>query len=167
MTAQGDQHLASYLTDHLAGSTAGLNLARQIGDESEGTPLGEFMAGLAADIEADRKVLEDLLEGLAIDRSPLKQAATWTAEKLSRLRFNRLTLGSRELELLMELETLWMGVQGKLSLWESLDELKAVDDRLADLDTATLIERAASQAEGLRVRRRALAPLAFGTPPTT
>lgn len=162
----GDDQLGAYLTDHLAGSTAGVNLARQILSESEGTPLGAFMAGVVADIEADQKVLEDLIERLGIERGPLKQAATWMAEKLSRVRFNPVSLGSRELELLMELETLWMGVNGKLSLWESLHELKATDGRLASLDTATLIERATSQADGLRVQRRALAPLALGTPPS-
>ncbi|MFP5317708.1 MAG: hypothetical protein ACLGI2_05365 [Acidimicrobiia bacterium] len=157
-----DDQLAAYLNDHLAGSTAGVNLARQILNEAEGTPLGTFMAGLVADIESDQKVLEDLIERLAIERHPLKQAATWMAEKLSRLRFNPVSLGTRELELLMEIETLWMGVNGKLSLWESLDELKANDERLASLDTATLISRAQSQADGLRVQRRAMAPLALG-----
>lgn len=157
-----DDQLAAYLSDHLAGSTAGVSLARQILNEAEGTPLGTFMAGLVADIESDQKVLEDLIERLGIERHPLKQAATWMAEKLSRLRFNPVSLGTRELELLMELETLWMGVNGKLSLWESLDELKAKDERLASLDTATLISRAQSQADGLRVQRRAMAPLALG-----
>jgi len=158
----GDDQLGAYLTDHLAGSTAGANLARQILDESEGTPLGVFMAELVVDVESDQMVLENLMERLAIERGTLKHAATWAAERLSRVRFNPVSVGSRELALLLELETLWMGVNGKLSLWESLDELKATDPRLASLDTATLISRAQSQAEGLRIQRRAMAPLAFG-----
>jgi hypothetical protein len=157
-----DDQLGAYLTDHLAGSTAGVNLARQIQGESEGTPLGTFITGLVADIESDQKVLEGLIERLAIERSPLKQAATWAAERMSRIRFNPVSLGSKQLELLMELEALWMGVCGKLSLWESLDELKATDERLSSLDTANLIARAQSQADGLRIQRRAMAPLALG-----
>ncbi len=157
-----DDQLGAYLTDHVAGSTAGVSLAKQILSETEGTPLGTFMSGVVADIESDQKVLEGLIERLAIDRSPLKQAATWVAERMSRIRFNPVSLGSRELELLMELEALWMGVCGKLSLWESLDELKATDERLASLDTTTLIARAQSQADGLRIQRRAMAPLALG-----
>ncbi len=158
-----DEQLGTYLNDHLAGSTAGLDLARRIGAQAEGTPLGEFMATLVAEIEADQKTLEDLIESLSVERQPLKQAATWMLEKVARLRLNPAVLGSKELALLIQLETLWMGVQGKRSLWESLAELAGRDARLAPLDTARLIERATEQAHGLEVQRRALAPLALAS----
>ena len=39
-----DEMLGIYLNDHLAGSTAGLELAEKLRDQNQGTELGELMA---------------------------------------------------------------------------------------------------------------------------
>lgn len=82
MTA--DEALGQYLTDHLAGSVAGHDLATQIGAENTGTVLGELMTVLVAEIEEDQATLVEIMERLGIEESRLKQAAG--REKLERHR---------------------------------------------------------------------------------
>ena len=59
---------AIYLNDHLAGSIVGTELARRTRGENDGTPLGDFLAGLTREIEADRSELE-ATDGRAGDRT--------------------------------------------------------------------------------------------------
>lgn len=153
--------LAAYLNDHLAGSTAGRDLAAKLADDNKGTPLGAVMVGLLADIEADRTTLEQLVDGLGIERQSLKQAAGWTAEKLSRLRFSRSVTGSAALSQLLEMEMLSMGVHGKRALWRSLDQVSGADPRLAELDFDALSQRAQDQLGRLETQRLAAAAKAL------
>ncbi len=156
--------LDPYLTDHLAGSTAGFDLAQKLASETEGTPLGSFLAGLAAEIDADRKALEDLLGRLDIGRHPGKKAAGWMAEKVSRLRLNPVATGSDELTRLMEMETLSIGIVGKLCLWQTLGEVARNDPEPAfdAFDFDLLAKRAQDQFDLLGPHRRAAATRAFG-----
>jgi hypothetical protein len=47
--------LAIYLNDHLAGATAGLELARRARGSNRDTELGEFLERLTGEIEEDRE----------------------------------------------------------------------------------------------------------------
>lgn len=154
--------LETYLNDHLAGSTAGLDLAREIAEDTVGTPVGPAMAQLADDIEADRVVLEGLIATLGFGQHNLKQAAAWMAEKMSRLRLNRVSAGSQGLALLMSMEMLSMGIEGKRNLWQALEEIAAREPAVAKLDLPTLVSRAEAQHDVLENYRRALAPAALG-----
>ena len=72
--------------------------------------------------------------------------------------------GSTELSLLLELELLYLGIEGKHSLWRSLGALD--DSRLAGFDFAGLAARAREQlaaVEEQRLRAAATA-LAVATP---
>lgn len=154
--------LETYLNDHLAGATAGVDLARRLAEETEGTPVGAAMHQLAEDIEADRTVLEGLASRLGIEEQPVKQASAWMAEKASRLRLNRVSAGSDAVALLLSMETLSIGVDGKRNLWHSLQEIAVDVPVLATLDLAALVERAESQHAVLEMYRRAAAPAALG-----
>ena len=154
--------LETYLNDHLAGATSGLDLARRLAEETEGTPAGAAMRQLADDIEADRTVLEDLVGRLGFEQHTVKQAAAWMAEKASRLRLDRVSAGSDALALLLSMETLSMGVDGKRNLWHSLQEIAVDVPLLAGLDLAALVERADSQHAVLENCRRDAAPTALG-----
>ena len=154
--------LETYLNDHLAGATAGVDLARRLAEETEGTPVGAAMHQLAEDIEADRSVLESLVDRLGFEEQTVKQAAAWMAEKASRLRLNRVSAGNDALALLLSMETLSMGVDGKRNLWHSLQEIAVDVPVLAALDLAELVERAESQHAVLEKYRRAAAPAALG-----
>ena len=69
--------LATYLNDHLAGATAGVELARRARGQNEGTPLGRFLEGLAAEIEDDRETLKAVMARLEVGTDRLKVVAGW------------------------------------------------------------------------------------------
>ncbi len=83
-----ENSMDTYLNDHMGGATLGSALADQIRDRNEGTPLGDMMAPIAAEIEEDRQALDDLMEALDVGRNPVKQVGGWVAEKMSRIKFS-------------------------------------------------------------------------------
>ena len=156
-----DRNLISiYLNDHLAGATAGVELARRARASNEGTELGDFLARLAAEIEEDRATLERIMDSCGIGRDRLKLAAAWSAEKLGRLKLNGSVRSYAPLSRLVELEGLYLGITGKLSLWESLRASLATE--LAEFDLQRLIERAERQRSELEPYRLAAAREALG-----
>jgi hypothetical protein len=153
--------LGVYLNDHLAGSAAGLELAEKLRDNNQGTELGNVMAALHHDIEQDRATLEELMAQLGVARHPVKEAAGWVLERLSRLRLNPALTGSADLTRLLETEALALGIEGKLSMWLALKEAAVGDPRLAGTDLDRLIERARDQRRTLEPHRLAAALHSF------
>jgi len=49
--------LATYLNDHLAGATVGVELARRVASSNRDTSYGATLAELAREIEEDRETL--------------------------------------------------------------------------------------------------------------
>jgi hypothetical protein len=144
--------LAIYLSDHLAGATGGVELARRARSSNRGTKLGEALEELCAEIEADRTTLERVMERLEVKRNGPKIAGAWAAEKLGRLKLNGRLTGYSPLSRLVELELLHIGITGKIQLWQALDETQS--GKLAQFDLPGLIKRAESQrarAERLRL----------------
>ena len=88
--------LGTYLNDHLAGATLGLDHARQLADSSEGASALE-MARIAREIEEDRETLISIMHALGTSRNPVKTATAWVAEKAGRVKFSGATSGNREL----------------------------------------------------------------------
>ena len=153
--------LGVYLNDHLAGSAAGTELAEKLRDNNQGTELGTTMAALHRDIEQDRATLEELMARLNVKQHPVKEAAGWLLERLSRLRLNPALTGSAELTRLLETEALSLGIEGKLAMWLALKEAAAADARLAGTDFDRLIERARGQRRALEPHRLAAAVESF------
>lgn len=143
------ESLDVYLNDHLAGSAAAVELVERIRDNNEGTALATHMESLVVEIEEDRDTLSAVMKRLGVVRSKPKQVAGKVLESLSRLRLNEHVTGSEEVTLLMELETLSLGIEGKLSLWRSLTEVRASRPELAEFDMAALATRAVSQRAGV------------------
>jgi hypothetical protein len=104
--------LDTYLNDHLAGAMFGSDLAEQLRERSEGSPLGEALQSLAPQIEEDRQTLIDLMERLGTTRNPVKEATTWLAEKASRAKFGGVRASETGLGTFMALESLSLGVEG-------------------------------------------------------
>jgi hypothetical protein len=156
-----DEALVVYLNDHLAGSAAGVELAEKLRDNNQGTELGKAMVALHHDITEDRETLEELMRHLDVARHPVKEAAGWMLEKVSRLRLNPALTGSPELTRLLETEALSLGIEGKLSMWLALKEAAAADPRLAAADYDRLIERARGQRRALEPHRLAAAAASF------
>lgn len=145
--------MSTYLRDHLAGATAGGELARKISEEYRDGRLGTYLLELARDIEQDTDSLQTLMAALDVAPDPLKQAAGWVAEKASRLKLSAVLTGDRDLKRLLELEVLCLGIEGKLSLWRSLIAVVDTETRLASTDLAVLAKRAEQQRAGLEQHR--------------
>ena len=145
-------NLATYLHDHLAGATAGLELVEALRDQHEGEALGRFAAQLAGEIEFDRRTLEALAERVDPGGNPLKEAGAWLAEKVSRLKLGRAAAG--ELGTFEALEALTLGILGKRALWDALAVIAPQDPRLSGLDFGDLSRRA--QAQHARVEEQRL-----------
>jgi hypothetical protein len=153
--------LGTYLNDHFAGAAAGSELARKMSEDNTGTPLGNYLAELAQDIEEDRRTLENLMEHLGIERSPAKEAAGWVFEKLSRLKLSDTLTGSSDLKLLLQFESLSLGVEGKLAMWRALQQVSDRIPELAGADLAGLAKRAEDQRATIEEHRLAAAERAL------
>jgi hypothetical protein len=153
-----DEKLVSiYLNDHLAGSTAGVELARRTLGSNRGTPYGEFLEWLVAQIEQDRASLVELMRALGVRRDHVKVVAGWGLEKAGRLKLNGRLTGYSPLSRLVELEGLWTGVEGKLSMWRSLLAAAGLDSRLDRTRLQELETRAEEQLRRLEDQRSSVA----------
>ncbi len=153
--------LATYLNDHLAGATAGRELARRAASNNRGSALGEVLGRLAQEIDEDRDVLIGLMGKLQIPPDRLKVLAGWGAEKLARLKPNGRLVSYSPLSRLLELEGLLLGVRGKLALWIALQAIEAEESALARADLESLCGRAERQIEELEQRRLQVVPHAL------
>ena len=150
-----DNPVDVYLNDHLGGAMLGSDLAKQIRDQSEGTPLGDVMKTIAADIEEDRETLLELMDQMGTSRNPIKQVGGWMAEKASRVKFSGVGSGDPDHGLFMALEILRLGVAGKKCLWLALEQVRDKHAPLATIDLPRLIERASNQEQTLERERMA------------
>jgi hypothetical protein len=151
--------LATYLHDHLAGSTFAIELLGSLRDQHGHTDLGAFAAAVLADVQEDQQVLQKIVDRVGKSSVDLKQAAAWLAEKGSQLKLRRDDpdgLGTLE-----ALETLTLGIAGKLGLWRVLAVVAETDDRLRGNDFDKLMTRAREQHSRVEERRMQTARRAF------
>lgn len=159
--ADPDRLLAIYLRDHCAAAEAGLALAARSRHANEGTPLGEVLAGIEAEITADRHALAVIMDQLSVSASGFKKFAARAAEVVGRVKSNGRIFRYSPLSRVLELEGLIGGIDAKRGLWVSLR--CAVADR-PELDSEVLddlVARATSQHERLRNEHRRAAAAAF------
>jgi hypothetical protein len=154
----------SYLNDHLAGAAAAVELVERIRSTNQGTALATVLEGLGADIEADRAVLQEVMARLGVARSTPKQVAGKVLETLSRMRLNERVTGSPHVTRLMELETLSLGIEGKLALWKALSQVTGARPDLAAFDFPSLMDRAVDQRARIEPYRLEAAVSALGPP---
>src|ERR1700757_691440 len=102
-----------YLNDHLAGATAGTQLARRMARSHQGREEGSNLQAIAAEIGRDRAALLDIMASLGVAVRGYKAGAAWIGEKAGRLKFNGRVLARSPLSDLEELELLRLGVEGK------------------------------------------------------
>ena len=152
-------HLSTYLNDHFAGSTGGLELARRAAESNDGTELGTVLSRIAAEIDEDRAVLKSVMDALEIQENPVKAATAWAGEKAARLKPNDMLTGYSPLSQMVELEGLSLGIEGKRMLWLVLAERS--DPRLTAFDFPELARRAERQRGELEPYRRSAAATAF------
>jgi hypothetical protein len=147
--------LGVYLNDHLAGATAGSELAKRVARSHRGREEAGPLGRLAAEIGHDRSALLDIMASLGVSVRMYKAGAAWIGEKAGRLKLNGRLFSRSPLSDLEELELLRLGVEGKAAGWRTLRTLADTDTRLDAVRLDELISRASSQAgelEDLRVR---------------
>ncbi len=140
--------LETYLSDHIAGATAGAGRVRRMADAYARTPLGPDLARVAEEITAEREWLISTADQLGVQPSRVKQAGAWVGEHVGRLKPNGRFASTSPLSALLELEMMRSAVVGKRGVWETLriwaDELGLDKGRLdhllarADAQLATL-----------------------------
>ncbi len=156
-----DRAIDVYLNDHLAGAMLGSDLAEQIRQRHEGSPLGELMRSIAAEIEEDRQQLVDLMRRMNISQNPIKQATGWLAEKASLVKFSGMGSGEPDQSAFIALETLTLGVEGKACMWKALREVQSQYSPLASTNLEELIARAEKQRDALEHERLAAGVIAL------
>jgi hypothetical protein len=145
--------LGTYLNDHLAGATVGLELAKRAASSNKGTEHAAFLQRLEQEIAEDRETLREMIRAFGFREDPIKKLAAWSGEKLGRLKPNGQLLGYSPLSRMVELEGLTVGVTGKRSLWLNLAKVEAHDERFAGFDLEELRLRAERQLAGLEEQR--------------
>ena len=149
--------LGIYLNDHVAGSTAGLELFRRAAGSHAGTAAGDVLKRLTAEVEEDRDALLGIMRELGFPVRQYKVVAGWAAEKAGRLKLNGRLLSRSPLSSVVELEGLHLGVLGKAAGWRTLRALAASDSRLDAAALDRLVVRATAQAAELDALRIAAA----------
>lgn len=142
-----DVSLRTYLNDHYTGSVAAIDLVHDGARQHAGSELGDFLAGLAREIEADRDALRAVMAVAGARPHRAKHVTAWLGEKAMRLKMRRAP------QPLMLLEMLALGIRGKLLGWRAL--AAAGNPTRAPLDH--LIERAESQLAQVEQHRLAAA----------
>jgi len=150
-----DKLLGVYLNDHLAGATAGVELARKLGEK------GEPLRSLAEEIDEDRVTLMEIMARLEIPVRRYKAWLGWVAEKVSRLKRGGDVLPRIPVSDVLELEMMRLGVEGKAAGWRTLRARAAHDPRLDEDRLSELVDRADRQITQLEELRVAAATRAF------
>ena len=154
--AGASTRLATYLNDHLGGSSTGRQLAQRTLQANRGNEYGVVLEDIVRQIEEDVASLEAVMDRLGVKPDRVKAAMGWTAEKVGRLKLNGQLLGYSPLSRLIELEGLMLGISGKTALWIALSSVLADDPRLEGIDLEHLARRAREQRQTVeRLRRQA------------
>src|SRR4051794_15446983 len=127
------KRLSTYLNDHLAVAIAGAELAKRTLSSNEGTPYEDVLRRIRDDLEADQRLMREVMRALDVSEDPVKKGLAWLGEKLGRLKINDSLTSYSPLSRVVELEGL-MVVTGILrNTWASLGEVLGADERVPDV----------------------------------
>jgi hypothetical protein len=145
--------LGIYLNDHLAGATAGLELARRVAGARQVPATGPELQRFADELAEDRAALLRIMGTLGVPVRSYKVWAAWAGEKAGRLKPNGHLTARSPLSSLVELEMLRLGVEGKAAGWRTVRVLADRDGRLDAGELDELLSRARRQADFLEEAR--------------
>lgn len=153
-----DALLETYLADHFASAQGALELAKRVEKENKGSELGEQIRELRMAMEQDCDTLARVMTVLGAERSPIKDAGAWLAEKLGRFKLNQSVTSYSPLSRVEELEALASAVAAKRALWETLEETKPPG---VQVDYQTMLTSADEQRQKLQDLHRRAVAMAF------
>ena len=142
------KRLSTYLNDHLAALTGGVELAKRTLGSNGGTPYEPTLTEVRAALEEDKAALLETMQRLDVDKNPVKEGLGWVAEKLGRLKPNDQLTGYSPLSRVVELEGLELILAANGALWTTLAAVAGEDVR--DRADRTAMQR--SELERLRVQ---------------
>ena len=155
-----DDPLATYLHDHMAGSSFAVELLQKLVAEYPGTASGEVAKELLQQVLPDRKTLEQLIAQVGKSSSDLYDALGWIGERVSRMKLKHEDPAG--IGAFQAFEIISIGILGKRALWESLRVRRSADSRVAGPDYDMLIARAEQQFQQANHHRLELADAALG-----
>ena len=147
------QPLETYLNDHLGGAAGACEIARNAVEKYATTVHRKFLGEFQVQVDEDKATLEEMIRAVGGAPNPVKQAGAWLMEKVSRIKLSPGGTGSEEMSALLTIETLCIGVEGKICLWVGLKEVADDIEKLSAYDFNELITRAESQRDGLEKER--------------
>jgi hypothetical protein len=153
--------LTTYLNDHFAGSVAAIDLLDHLLERAPSPEAKRLFADIRAEVTQDQETLQAIIRRVGADESGWRKAGAWFSEKLARLKLK--IDDSDELE---AVETLSLGILGKLALWRSLAIVGSDVEWLRGIDLDRLQGRALDQHARAESRRLELARLLFEPIPT-
>ena len=74
-----------YLNDHLAGATAGVELARRVANAEQVPAARDALQGFATEVAEDRRALLGIMADLDVPVRSYKVYAAWLGEKAGRV----------------------------------------------------------------------------------
>jgi hypothetical protein len=156
--------LATYLHDHLAGSHFAVKLLNSLNEQYRDEPLGAFALDFCKEVERDQQTLQEIIDHVGKASMDLAEVTGWLTEAASQFKLRRDKPGGG-LGTFEALETLALGIRGKISLWNALSHIGKVDPRVPKKDFPALITRAQDQFSRAEEQRLNLVPATF-TPPS-
>ena len=151
--------LTIYLHDHLAGAGFAIQLLETLAKEFAGHDTGQMATAILAEVRADRRTLETIVDRVGSSHADLKDAAAWFTEKVSRIKLRHddpAGIGAFE-----AFEALALGIMGKFCLWSALSKIAPNDARLGGYDFEALARSAQAQFVKVDEYRLSLAPVAL------
>ena len=161
--------LATYLNDHLAALTGGLELARRSAGAQQASasdPVRAAVEPAVTLLDEHRRALLDVMSALGVGVQRHKVVGGWAAEKLGRLKGNGSLLRRSPLSTVVELEGIQLVLSYDEALWRTLESLRSDGEvRLADARPADRARMAAEHGEVLEdVRCRESVRVLSGDP---
>ncbi len=154
--------LATHLQNHLAAARGGVDLFHRVAGSFEGSPTGEALAKLAAEVETDCEALRAVMTAADIEENKPAGLLARVGERVARLKPNGTLVRRSPLTNVVEMEALRGGVTAKLAGWDTLIEASRTDDRLPQGRFEGLRARAIEQQERLLTLHRQVAAEVFG-----
>ena len=149
--------LHTYLQDHLAGATFGVNLLKDLSEQKVDKELAALAAKLVAEVQLDRETLDRIVNSLGEESSALKDAGAWVAQKLGRTKLST----TEPFGVFEAVELMTLGVSGKIALWKTLAEIPRLETTVSVDQLKALIAQAEQQFDQLECFRLRMAKSLF------
>lgn len=139
------KQITTYLSDHLAGAVSAIALMEHLEKVYGDTDVAHVIAGVRADVEADRQELQDVATALNVNESTPRKVAGWLAERMAQVKLHLDDPNDGPLYLLEALDGLAMGIDGKLALWRGMAAAAVDTPNLRGVDYERLSQCAQEQ----------------------